>query len=362
MYGSNGQVGTHNQALVNGPGIVVGRKGTAGEVVWSETDFFPIDTTYYVETNQEKYSLRWLYYLLKDANLGMLQASTGVPGLSRADAYKLKIPVPEKHEQKRIASTLDNVDQAITATQASIDSAQKLKQALMQNLLTGKLKPDGTWRQEDEFDSHPKFGWAPKGWLIKTIKDVFDVNENTLGASTAPDFGFRYIELELVDTQVIDYEAAKRYLFSDSPGRARRQLKDGDFLFSTVRPNLLGFAKFNNPDPAESWVGSTGFAVARPRECEDGDFYFYQMLSEIGQRQLHALVTGSNYPAINDAQFSKLRVLSPPYAEQQEIAKILVGIDKSIVELRRQKLIKLQLLKKALMQNLITGKVRIPPE
>lgn len=309
----------------------------------------------------------YLFYLLSSGLVHSLAVSLmeGTTGRQRipASIFKKRLAAPvaqDKNEQDRIATALKQVDAAIAATQASIAAAQKLKQALMQNLLTGKLKPDGTWRREDEFEQDTKFGRVPKGWTIKTINDVFTVNEHTLGASTAPDFRFRYIELELVDTQVVNYEAANCYFFSDSPGRARRQLKGGDFLFSTVRPNLLGFAKFNIPDSTGDWVGSTGFSVARPREHQDGDFYFYQILSKIGQRQFHALVTGSNYPAINDSQFRKLQVLSPPYAVQQEIASNLVELDKFIAESRRPKLVRLQLLKKTLMQNLLTGKIRIP--
>jgi type I restriction enzyme S subunit len=275
---------------------------------------------------------------------------------------RLAAPVPsDKQEQRRIATVLSKVDETIAKIQASIDAAQKLKRGLMQNLLTGKLKPNGTWRRDDEFDIDPKFGRVPKGWEVKRVGDVFSVNEETLGAGTKPSLYFRYIELELVDTQQIQYEKASAYVFAEAPGRARRILKNGNFLFSTVRPNLLGFAKFDLPQTQEQWVGSTGLAVAQAKDGYDGDFIFYQLLGEVGQRQFHALVTGSNYPAINDTQFKKLKVLCPPYPEQQQISLMLLALDKTVIEKRKPKLERLRALKKALMQNLLTGKVRIPP-
>ena len=64
VYGSNGIVGYHKEPIVKGPGIVIGRNGSIGEVTWSNSDFWPIDTTYYVALKKEDISLKWLYYLL----------------------------------------------------------------------------------------------------------------------------------------------------------------------------------------------------------------------------------------------------------------------------------------------------------
>ncbi len=159
---------------------------------------------------------------------------------------------------------------------------------------------------------------VPADWEVKSVADVYTVNDEVLGSNTPADFCFKYLELELVDTQNIDYEKAVVYKFSEAPGRARRPLKKGDYLFCTVRPNLLGFAKFNPPETDDLWVGSTGLAVARPKAGTSGDFFFYQLLSEIGRRQFHALVTGSNYPAINESQLKRLGLLSPQLEEQKK--------------------------------------------
>lgn len=199
---------------------------------------------------------------------------------------------------------------------------------------------------------------VPEGWGLKSVADVFSVNDEVLSSGTFADYRFKYLELELVDTQRIEYDNAVSYVFSEAPGRARRPLKAGDYLFCTVRPNLLGFAKFEPTDHNEPcWVGSTGLAVARAKDGVDGDFYFYQLLSEIGQRQFHALVTGSNYPAISESQFRCLQLLSPDVSEQERISAGLSLVDAAITTTQAS-IAAAQKLKQALMQNLLTGKLK----
>ena len=89
VYGSGGHVGWHDESLVVGPGIVVGRKGNVGSVYWSDGDFFPIDTTYYVIS---ELPLRFLDQLLR--TLEFIDSHAAVPGLSREHAYRLRIVQP----------------------------------------------------------------------------------------------------------------------------------------------------------------------------------------------------------------------------------------------------------------------------
>ena len=109
VAGSNGIDGWHTQALVQGPGIVVGRKGSAGRVTWFDEDFWPIDTTYYVQL-KINCELRWVYYLLGFLQLDRLSLVTGVPGLNRNDAYRLSFGLPPLSEQRRIVEILDQAD------------------------------------------------------------------------------------------------------------------------------------------------------------------------------------------------------------------------------------------------------------
>jgi len=94
VYGSNGQVGWHDTALVTGPGIVVGRKGNPGIVTWAPSEFFPIDTTFYVVPTGPVRSLYFLYHALKNHDLASLGADSAVPGLNRNMVYLSQQVVP----------------------------------------------------------------------------------------------------------------------------------------------------------------------------------------------------------------------------------------------------------------------------
>ena len=134
VYGSGGQVGWHDVALVRGPGIVVGRKGNVGSVYWSDCDFFPIDTTYYVES---ALPLRFLDQLLR--TLRFVDSHAAVPGLSRDQAYGLVVAKPDSD----LMSLYDTaVDPMYSLRQVLSDQVAALREArdlLLPRLVSGEL-------------------------------------------------------------------------------------------------------------------------------------------------------------------------------------------------------------------------------
>ena len=87
VFGSNGVVGKNFEAYTNGPTIIIGRKGSIGEINFSKKSCWPIDTTYYIDSSCTNTDLNWLYYLLISLGLDNLNKAAAVPGLNRNDAY-----------------------------------------------------------------------------------------------------------------------------------------------------------------------------------------------------------------------------------------------------------------------------------
>jgi type I restriction enzyme S subunit len=143
VFGSNGQVGLHNEALVKGPGVVIGRKGNPGVVTWSYEDFFPIDTTFYVKKTGVISSLIYLFYALKTQNLPSLSADSAVPGLNRNLAYKSKILVPNEKVLTVFDGQIEPLFQKIHLNEIESKVLTYLHDTLLPKLISGELRiPD----------------------------------------------------------------------------------------------------------------------------------------------------------------------------------------------------------------------------
>ena len=202
-----------------------------------------------------------------------------------------------------------------------------------------------------------KFSNLPAGWEVKKLKDLFYINELALPANTPSDFQFRYIPIEKVSTNHIDYENCEQFEFQDAPGRARRIIRQNDILISGVRPNLKSFAIFKKPDD-KNWICSTGFFVLTAKQPEDNLISYYELLSEICGSQFYSLVVGTNYPAIGDSDIRNIRLMLPSSKEEKTaVANILTKVDEAIASVQNS-ITAAERLKKSLMQNLLTGKMK----
>ena len=162
-------------------------------------------------------------------------------------------------------------------------------------------------------------------WQVQ-LKELCHVNPETLGKLTNPKQRFRYIDLSSIADQKLDL-CIDPAPFESLPSRAKRKAEFGDVLLGTVRPNLKNFALISSRD--KDLLCSTGFAVLRSRpEVSDPQYIFHTINSDLVGRQLNALVTGSNYPAVSATQVGELLVPCPPLPEQKKIAEILSGIDR----------------------------------
>jgi len=140
VYGSNGQVGWHDEKLVEGPGIVVGRKGNPGVTTWVPTDFFPIDTAFYVVPNASCRYIEFLFFALQGQGLASLGADSAVPGLNRNLAY-LSNQILPSHQ------TLDSFSRSVAGLKRRAHSLAResatlaaLRDALLPKLISGELR------------------------------------------------------------------------------------------------------------------------------------------------------------------------------------------------------------------------------
>ena len=138
VFGANGVKSRTHTALIDQASIVVGRKGSAGEVNLTHGPFWPLDVTYFVRHDAEETDLMFLYYLLISLDLPRL--AKGVkPGLNRNDAYSIRVPLPPLDEQRRIVAKLDEATAAIASLESGVDSAARELDALTSSVLSSLL-------------------------------------------------------------------------------------------------------------------------------------------------------------------------------------------------------------------------------
>lgn len=138
VYGSGGITGTHDTHLVEGPGIVVGRKGTVGSIYWEQKNFFPIDTVFYVKT-KDGISLEYVYYLLQTLGLDAMNTDAAVPGLNRNNVYRLEVPGVSDKVLNRFTAVTRKISDRIASLTFENVSLTALRDTVLPKLLAGDL-------------------------------------------------------------------------------------------------------------------------------------------------------------------------------------------------------------------------------
>lgn len=197
-------------------------------------------------------------------------------------------------------------------------------------------------------------GTIPEDWKVVTIDSVCHIDAKALTSKTPINYSFEYISLESVSKGKLFY--TKQLEFRNAPSRARKIPGEGDILFGTVRPNLQSHYLFQNHKG--EFVCSTGFSVLSPYEIRS-EFLFQLILSDCITKQIEAVIAGSNYPSVSSKDISELIIPYPGMGEQQSIAAALSDMD-ALIEAKEALLEKKRAIKQGAMQELLTGKRRLP--
>ena len=351
---------TKSVVIDEGEVIVLWDGSNAGEVLISKKGVLASTMTMlqFDETQIDKayfgYSFQNLEYILKAKTAG-----SGIPHADKGVINKLEFYKPSLPEQTAIANILSKVDEAIVAVQGSIAAAERLKKSLMQNLLTGRMKPDGTLRKEDEFYMDEKFGKVPKGWEVKRLKDIC-LNSGDYGANaSAIDYDEtkpRFIRITDIDDFGQLLEEGKAGMSGDN--YSKYLLEEDDFLFArtgdTVGKSLL-YKKEMGLAVYAGYLIKFSFDKSKVLP----EYFDLIAKSEFFEAFKIAMKRVGAKPNINSREYCSFKFLLPSDTkEQKEIYGKFANINKS-QKSKQQKIAVLERLKKSLMQNLLTGKVRI---
>lgn len=180
VYGSSGIIGYHTEALTSGSTIIVGRKGTIGQVYFSKMPCWPIDTTFYVEGSQNR-DIRYVYYALQSLGLEQMNGDSAVPGLNREHAHNQELPNKTLYEQKAIAEILGSLDDKIELNRRMNQTLEAMAQALFKDWFVdfgptrAKMSGQPAYLPQDIWDLFPDKlddEGKPEGWEVKSLTDI----------------------------------------------------------------------------------------------------------------------------------------------------------------------------------------------
>lgn len=327
VYGSNGPVGQHDQKLTRGKTIIIGRKGSIGEIHLSPVGCWPIDTTYYVEeASTAAADIQWLTCLLSWLDLKNLNKAAAIPGLSREDVYRLTVPLPPREEQARMAARLYEeiacVEEAREAAQHQLKAIDALPTACLRGAFLNHTPLT--------IEAHPQP--APDGWKWMLLSDLTRLESGHTPSRSRPDWwGGDIPWLALPDIRRVDgqtvLETTENTNEHGIANSSARVLPVGTVCLS--RTASVGFVtKLGRP-----MATSQDFVnwVCGPRILPD--YLLYVLLG--ARKYLHSLAEGAIHKTIYVPAVKQFQVLLPPIDVQAQIVERLQSQRKSI-EVARQ--------------------------
>jgi type I restriction enzyme S subunit len=321
---STGITDTHVEARERAPGVVTGRYGTIGEVFFIEEDYWPHNTTLFVKDFHGNDPL-FVSYLLRTIDFQSHSGKSGVPGVNRNDLHALRVSIPPTvAEQRAIAGALSDVDALIGALDAALAKKHDLKQAAMQQLLTGQTRL-------------PSFRGE---WEVKRIADLFNI---TAGGDIDPKRSQSYQD-ETHCYPIYSNALTSRGLY----GYCTYADHQAGSITITAR-GTLGVANFRDRD----FTAIGRVLVLKPTRNLDGRYF-----SEVINNRINFVVESTGVPQLTVPQISKYNLPVPRAPEQTAIAEVLSDMDAELAALEQRR-DKTRALKQGMMQELLTGRTRL---
>ena len=335
IFSSSGITGTHSTAMVNAPGVITGRYGTIGEVFYAAEDFWPLNTTLFVEDFHGN-DAEFIYYFLKTLEWSKFTSASAVPGINRNTVHKETVSLPDIETQRRIASTLSMLDEKI-----------KTNTEINDNLYAQAKATTKQWISKSTGD-----------YELLPLSDIASINPDTY----SPKETWKYVNY--LDTSSITEGciAEIQHITPSSeklPSRARRKIAPNDIVFSTVRPNQRHYGIISEPLP--NMLGSTGFAVIRSKNPLVCNELIYLCLTEnefIEKMQQLAEQSASTFPSIKPSDLGVCEIPCPKDQSSTSFTETLKSLFALIAANQREN-ISLSEIRDALLPKLMSGEIDV---
>lgn len=309
---------------------------------------------YPIWANDELSSEYLLHYMLSEhfvSRAVAMSMRTGMPKINRNDMTCLSIVVPPVQEQKKIAKILSTWDKAIATVEKLIANSQQQRKAFMQQLLTGKKRLPGFGNEGGT--QQTRYGLVPGDWGFVHIEDVaVQVSKKNVEALELP-----VLSCSKHDGFVDSLQYFNKKVYSDDTS-GYKVVERGCFGFPSnhIEEGSIGYQNIY-----DAGLVSPIYTVFRPNPKKVDSFYLYKLLKTEHYRQIFSAATNASVDrrgSLRWKEFGKIRIPLPTLTEQQKIASILSASENEVA-VQQQSLEGIKQEKKALMQQLLTGKRRV---
>ena len=338
ILGSGGVIGYTNHFLYDKPSVLIGRKGTINNPQYMETPFWTVDTLFYSHIKNKNIP-KWVYYVFQSINWNSYNEASGVPSLSTSNINKIEILKPTIKEQEKIAKILSTLDNAIESTTRIIEKEKNIKTALMQELLTNGIDKNGQIRTPQTHTyKQSELGLIPDEWEVDSIENhakIITGDKDTQDRLDDGEYPFyvRSQTIERINTYSFDGEAV--LTAGDGVGVGK--------VFHFVNEKFDFHQRvYCIHDFSEKLNSSFFFEYFRT--------YFIEQVNKYSAK--------GSVDSVRYDMIALMNIPLPTFEEQKQIAKILTTQDKKI-EIEETNLDKLKELKKGLMNDLLSGVVRV---
>lgn len=311
VFGSSGLVGKHDEALIERPTIIIGRKGSVGAITFAPKGGWAIDTAFYVELLEpHRHDLRFFYHALKAANLKQHTITTSIPGLSRDDIYRTRIRVPPLSEQRHIADILDRADAIRRKRKEAIALTEELLRSAFLEMFGDPIANPKGWAVKPlgEVIDKLEAGWSVNGDARSRRSDEYGV----LKISAVTSGSFRPREHKAVSQDAVDRELV-------TP-------RKGDLLFSRANTRELVAATclVEQDEPRLFLPDKIWRVIPRPKIAAT-PYVRFLLAHERFRGELTKTATGTSGSMLN-VSMEKLRALRapiPPFSTQERFANLV---------------------------------------
>jgi len=367
---SNGVMNSHNTYQVKGPGVITGRSGTIGKVHYVNENYWPHNTALWVKQFNNAIP-KYVYYLYTYIGFDRFSSGSGVPTLNRNDAHSFEITVPiKKEEQTAIANALSDVDALLTELENLIAKKQAIKTATMQQLLTGKTRlPQFATYTEGAVEGNSKgtkpseLGEIPEDWDIRCLGYLLEDNripsglykdKNLYGTGTA------IIKLgDVFKNDSFNPDIVQRVKTTNAENKGY-SVKIGDLIIALASVKLEGVGKVMIvKELSEPTVYDHNVALIRFKKNCNSNFMSFLFKSNYIRSLVASRATQVGTTFLKTSTILEFPILLPSPEEQTAIATTLSDMDNEILTLE-QRLTKTRQIKQGMMQQLLTGRTRLP--